>query len=68
MDIQEKYLEIFLQNIFQGARKRDKSILTSGLLKNFTISDLEIIKNEYINANQTLLKNLLIKIGLKKLY
>ena len=35
--------------------KRDKSILTSGLLKNFTISDLEIIKNEYRNANQTLL-------------
>lgn len=36
--------------------KRDKSILTSGLLRNFTLSDLEIVKNEYSNANQTLLK------------
>ena len=36
--------------------KRDKSILTSGLLKNFTLSDLKIVKNEYSNANQTLLK------------
>ena len=36
--------------------KRDKSILTSGLLKNFTLSDLKIVKNEYINANQTLLE------------
>lgn len=35
--------------------KRDKSILTSGLLKNFTITDLEIVKEEYTNANQTLL-------------
>jgi asparagine synthase (glutamine-hydrolysing) len=33
---------------------RDKSILTSGLLKNFTISDLQIVKNEYSNINQTL--------------
>lgn len=35
--------------------KRDKSILTSGLLKNFTITDLEIVKEEFSNANQTLL-------------
>lgn len=35
--------------------KRDKSILTSGLLKNFTITDLEIVREEYSNANQTLL-------------
>ena len=34
--------------------KRDKSVLTSGLLENFTISDLEIVKKEYSNANQTL--------------
>ena len=35
--------------------RRDKSILTSGLLENFTIYDLEIIKKEYRNINQTLL-------------
>lgn len=34
---------------------RDKSILTYGLLKNFTISDLQIVKNEFSNINQTLL-------------
>ena len=36
--------------------RRDKSILTSGLLRNFTIYDLETIKKEYRNVNQTLLK------------
>lgn len=34
---------------------RDKSILTSGLLTNFTIADLQIIKNEFSNINKTLL-------------
>jgi asparagine synthase (glutamine-hydrolysing) len=34
---------------------RDKSILTSGLLKNFSISDLQVIKSEYANINETLL-------------
>jgi asparagine synthase (glutamine-hydrolysing) len=34
---------------------RDKSILTSGLLSNFTIADLQIVKNEFSNINQTLL-------------
>lgn len=35
--------------------KRDKSILTSGLLMNFTILDLKIVKEEYSNANETLI-------------
>ena len=34
---------------------RDKSILTSGLLKNFTNLDLQIVKEEYANLNASLL-------------
>ena len=52
-----KVLRDFLAEYLpRSTQRRDKSILTSGLLRNFTISDLEIVKNEYSNANQTLLK------------
>ena len=34
--------------------KRDKSILTSGLLKNFSCNDLQIIKDEYASLNSSL--------------
>ena len=46
--------------------KRDKSVLTSGLLKNFSILDLQIVKEDYENANKTLL-NLIDKDKLDKI-
>ena len=36
--------------------KRDKTILSPGLIKNFGISDIEIVKKEYNNSNKTLLQ------------
>ena len=50
-----KILRDFLSDFLPAEHyNRDKSILTEGLLSNFTNSDLEIIKKEYKNINREL--------------
>ena len=50
-----KILRDFLSDFLPAEHyNRDKSILTEGLLSNFTNSDLKIIKKEYKNINREL--------------
>jgi asparagine synthase (glutamine-hydrolysing) len=51
-----KILRDFLSDFLPKSHfNRDKSILTPGAIKNFSLSDLKIIKTEYENINKILL-------------
>ncbi len=54
--LSRKILRDFLSNFLPIEHvKRDKSILSSGLIKNFKDSDLSIVKDEYKNINKNLI-------------
>jgi asparagine synthase (glutamine-hydrolysing) len=51
-----KILRNFLSDFLPKSHSnRDKSVLTPGAIKNFSVSDLKIIKTEYKNINKILL-------------
>ena len=47
--------DFLLEFLPSNHANRDKSILTPGLLNNFSSNDLKIVKNEYANLNKSLL-------------